>query len=443
MNARWLKRIERRRLWTAVVVVLALLSVLAVYATLRRYHLKRFQQLRPGVFYRVAQPTERGLNELVRDHGIRTVVSLQLFDFRLRRGLLDPGEPSGTLESQYVERLGARHVQWPMGEEQFWPWLTPWQFDEFFRLVDDPANHPIVVHCMGGRHRTGTLAALFRLEYDRWTPDEALAEMYSFSFGGAIPWQEHNLRTYVPRPWPDTAQQAALDKAFAAWCPAGSGDYPGWIARLKRAVAEDGAARRAVTAYVADGGPFCLALAQRVIETADDPLAAEAVRRARSVLDDPQAALAELTAAAALVADFGARDDQQTLRDLLAGGVVEPVASQRFEALVDGVTNRYTQNRLAYLAPLLEDERQRVGRYSRAYRYCDTATIRIATITDRIRLLGMSDEQVRTEARCLARQLLGEHPALVELRPATTAWGRNDLRTQAGWAEEDLSRMRR
>ena len=55
-----------------------------------------------------------------------------------------------------------------MGKEWCWPWFTPWQFDEFFKLLDDPANLPLAVHCMGGRHRTGTFSALYRLEYDGW-----------------------------------------------------------------------------------------------------------------------------------------------------------------------------------------------------------------------------------------------------------------------------------
>ncbi len=65
-------------------------------------------------------------------------------------------------------------------------WVSPWQFEEFYRLFDNPDNFPIAIHCVSGRHRTGTIAALFRLEYDRWSIDHVLSEMYSFSFGPPI-----------------------------------------------------------------------------------------------------------------------------------------------------------------------------------------------------------------------------------------------------------------
>ena len=114
---------------------------------------------------------------------MKTVLSLQLFDPQLSRGLIDPGRPSGSRESDYVATATAAHlVQWPMGQESCWPWMTPWQFEEFFRMFDNPENFPVAVHCMGGRHRTGTISALFRLEYDRWPVERALAEMYSFKF---------------------------------------------------------------------------------------------------------------------------------------------------------------------------------------------------------------------------------------------------------------------
>jgi tyrosine-protein phosphatase SIW14 len=48
--------------------------------------------------------------------------------------------------------------------------------------MDDPANHPVLVHCTAGRDRTGAMCAVFRMEFDRWRPDDALAEMREFGF---------------------------------------------------------------------------------------------------------------------------------------------------------------------------------------------------------------------------------------------------------------------
>jgi tyrosine-protein phosphatase SIW14 len=48
---------------------------------------------------------------------------------------------------------------------------------KFLALLDDPANHPVLVHCFAGVHRTGAYCAIYRMEYDRWSNARAIAEM--------------------------------------------------------------------------------------------------------------------------------------------------------------------------------------------------------------------------------------------------------------------------
>lgn len=372
---------RRARRWLVAILVVALAAV--VNWAFWHHHTKRLQEVRKGVFYRVAQPSEFGLWYLVKWQGVKTVLSVQLFDFRLRRGLVTFGPPDGRRESEYVEQLGARRVQWPMGVEKSWPWLTPWQFEEFFKLVDDPANWPIVVHCQGGRHRTGTLSALFRLEYDRWPADEALAEMYAFDFGGAIRLQEYNLRTYLPRPHPEAAEWAALE---SYWSPRLAGhklaDYEELIRALRAARSHRRQLDEALAGYLHERQPFALPLAQRLIDDATDPLAPPATELAAEALQSPRAGRASWSMAAALVADFGAPDQQRRLLELLHDADFERASPDRFDAVVDGVMNRYTPNRIAYLRPLLDNEACHLRPGARQCRYCDTAVTRLSAIVD-------------------------------------------------------------
>ncbi len=46
--------------------------------------------------------------------------------------------------------------------------------------MDDPANYPVLIHCYAGIHRTGTMCAIFRMDYQGWTNDEAMNEMRTF-----------------------------------------------------------------------------------------------------------------------------------------------------------------------------------------------------------------------------------------------------------------------
>ena len=53
---------------------------------------------------------------------------------------------------------------------------------EFRKVMDDPANHPVLVHCFAGIHRTGAMCAVFRMDYQGWTNDEAMSEMRTLGY---------------------------------------------------------------------------------------------------------------------------------------------------------------------------------------------------------------------------------------------------------------------
>ena len=432
----------RRRLLVAGVFIALGLS--ASYFGLWRYHLKRFQVVREGVLYRTAQPTELGLQYLTAQRGVKTILSLQLFDPRLSRGLIDLGRPGGARESDYVAAgLGARLVQWPMGLESCWPWMTPWQFEEFFRLFDNPENFPVAVHCMGGRHRTGTISALFRLEYDRWPVERALAEMYSFKFGEGTPMQEYNLRTYLPRPHPGEAAWRGLRQKFAPLVVGGApADYEALVRGLRNS-ADRAEVQRAACAYVAGEGPFALPLAARLIDANDDPLVKPATQLAGTLLEQPQAAISDWQMGAALIADFGTPEQQARLLELIERGSHEPTVSPHYAALVAGVSNRYTQNRLPYLRPVLDDERLHIEPGAETCRYCYVVLVRMAAITDARWLIGFPERPHWDDARNRARQWLAAHPNEVRLATLKLPAGNNPLVASEERDDEDLSRLQR
>jgi tyrosine-protein phosphatase SIW14 len=117
-------------------------------------------------YYRGSQPTRRDYADLAA-LGVRTVINLTSND----------GEAD---EQALVEQAGMQYVGMPMTTRVV-PTLT--QISEFLRIVNDPAKQPVYVHCVGGRHRTGVMTAIYRMTSDRWTAEQAFAEMKRFRFG--------------------------------------------------------------------------------------------------------------------------------------------------------------------------------------------------------------------------------------------------------------------
>ncbi len=83
--------------------------------------------------------------------------------------------------------------------------------DRFLKITDQEANLPVLVHCSRGKERAGLFSAVYRMEYDRWSNQEALIEMYNLGLDpGSMPVVEEYIWHYRPR-W-KTEEVAADEK---------------------------------------------------------------------------------------------------------------------------------------------------------------------------------------------------------------------------------------
>jgi protein tyrosine/serine phosphatase len=117
-------------------------------------------------YYRGAQPDVRDYPDLAA-LGVKTVIDLT------RDGRTD--------EQGLVQHAGMKFYRIPLttSEQPSEAAVT-----QFLKLVNDPANLPVFVHCQGGRHRTGVMTAVYRMTKDGWNPDRAYDEMKQFHFEG-------------------------------------------------------------------------------------------------------------------------------------------------------------------------------------------------------------------------------------------------------------------
>ena len=128
-------------------------------------HIDNFGQINAH-YYRGGQPEARDYADLAA-LGVRTIVNLTSDDAQAE-------------EPARAKQNGLQYFQIPMTTHQA---PTAAQMQEFLAIVDDPANQPVYVHCVGGRHRTGVMTAVYRMTNDGWTSAQAFAEMKKYQFG--------------------------------------------------------------------------------------------------------------------------------------------------------------------------------------------------------------------------------------------------------------------
>jgi len=119
-----------------------------------------------GTLYRGAQPAPAAFPEL-KKLGIAVIV-----DFSDNREDIQR-------EKTRVETQGMAFISIP------WSALNDPSRDNvvaFFAALHDNSGKKIFVHCERGADRTGTMIALYRITYDHWTPDQAVAEMDTFHY---------------------------------------------------------------------------------------------------------------------------------------------------------------------------------------------------------------------------------------------------------------------
>jgi protein tyrosine/serine phosphatase len=165
--------VSARRNVLAAVLALVILPFTPTYPVLAQdtrlsvssIRIDNFGQVNP-TYFRGAQPKGADFANLT-SLGIKTLISLTSDD-------------SLANERALVEQAGLKFVKIPMSTRVA---PTADELSQFMTVVTDPANQPVYVHCVGGRHRTGVMTAAYRMAHDGWSAEQAFKEMKQYKFG--------------------------------------------------------------------------------------------------------------------------------------------------------------------------------------------------------------------------------------------------------------------
>jgi tyrosine-protein phosphatase SIW14 len=162
----------------------SIIAVPVVYYRAVYNHDRRLRTVEPGVLYRSGCLTAEGFKAAVAQLGIKTIINLQdeWPDPAVRNSYFDT---STTSEIQLCQELGVHYVYIPpdllsrrRAESE-----RPLAIEQYLAVMDNPENYPVLIHCKAGLHRTGVMVAVFRMEYQGWSPLAALQEVKDNGFG--------------------------------------------------------------------------------------------------------------------------------------------------------------------------------------------------------------------------------------------------------------------
>lgn len=145
---------------------------------------KRLREVRAGVYYRCGCLTGNGFERALQHYQIRTVINLMEED-------PDPNLSKGYFGGERVREVDLCKKHNARYETIVVDFLTQKQLDageqpkaiaQFLKIMEE-APKPVLVHCKAGLNRTGVITAIYRMEYEGWTPAEALKDLRDNGFG--------------------------------------------------------------------------------------------------------------------------------------------------------------------------------------------------------------------------------------------------------------------
>jgi len=194
----------------AMMAVLGALAAVAVAqgasGNSSRVHISNFGRVDDRL-YRGAQPSGHDYKDLA-SMGIKTVIDLQA------DGVRD--------EANQVRNAGMKFYRIPMSDHSR---PSNGAVQQFLQLVNDPTNQPVFIHCHGGRHRTGAMTAVYRMNNYGWNANQAYSEMKQYEFDSGI--GHGALKDFVYSYYSVLAQnKAAAQKEVAQKREAGAATEP-------------------------------------------------------------------------------------------------------------------------------------------------------------------------------------------------------------------------
>lgn len=126
--------------------------------------------------WRSSQPNPEAIILLKKTYGLKSILNLRSV------------EETNDSEKKLADSLKIKYISFPMDAR------LPQNKDTLKKILDvvkDTGNYPILIHCLGGKDRTGLIVALYKMDKYNTPVEELITEMVmyghdSVKFGNMI-----------------------------------------------------------------------------------------------------------------------------------------------------------------------------------------------------------------------------------------------------------------
>ncbi len=172
--------------WTKVWLKIGLCVVLGISAYVYWANFEyRFVVVEEGAAYHSSRIPPEKIGDFAHKHGVRTVIDLRF------------AGAATEAERKACEAAGIRYVSIPSEQVPDDDAVA-----RFLEIARDPANRPLLMHCFHGEGRAPLFGAIYRIEIEGWSPEEARKATRPFPFLGNFrkgAAKGKYLRDYKPR----------------------------------------------------------------------------------------------------------------------------------------------------------------------------------------------------------------------------------------------------
>jgi len=152
-------------------ILIALLGVILLGVSKYVYEVHfnyNFKEISENKVYKSGVIPPEKIASYIQNHQITSVIDLRFPHTKDK--VNNPEIPEElTAEKEAVEKLkGVTYFN--LGTDQV---PTQETVDEFLQIMDDPSNYPVLLHCYHGVGRAQMFSAIYRMEYEGWSNQDA------------------------------------------------------------------------------------------------------------------------------------------------------------------------------------------------------------------------------------------------------------------------------